>query len=100
MTDEINNLMSDEEYEMIKLRKWAMVRDLQTLLEYGDGEVRFGNYRLTFDRNVIPPAEEYNYRIIDTRSGQVVGEFGYDLAGALYKMTDLLATSDINYLGF
>lgn len=100
MTNEVNNLMTDHEYEMIKLRKWAMVSDIQTLLEYGDGEIRFANYRLTFNRATIPPVEEYNYTIVDTNTGEVISEFGYNLAAALTKMTDLLATIDINFLEF
>lgn len=94
------NEMTDDEWKLACFSWNRIVRDFETILKHGNGELRFGNYRLVYTRATVPPIVEHKYEIIDTNGGRVIDGFGEDLEEAMAQMVFLLATSDIKHLGF
>lgn len=97
MTDQMQH---EKEHRLETHRRWIMVHDFQIMLEYGGGTLEMGPYKLYFVRSAIPPIDTTGYQIIQTDTGEVIGDFGYNLAGALNKMVYLLCTLDDKYLPF
>jgi hypothetical protein len=94
------NPMTDSEWKEACFGWYKTIQDLETIFKYGEGELRFGNFRLVYERATIPPVVEHAYKIIDMNESRVVDEFGDNLEEAMSRMVYLLATSDIKHLGF